>query len=286
MPLSDTRKLGILAGGGPFPARIIETCRRQGRDFFVVAFEDQTDPETVAGTAHAWVRLGAAGTALDLLRHADVKELVLAGRIRRPSLAALRPDARAAKIIARAGARAIGDDGLLSALVRELEESEGFRVVGPQSLVPEDMATEGVYGKIAPDAAALADIERGIEVARAIGALDVGQAAVVEDGIVLAVEAIEGTDAMLARCRALRRRHHGGVLVKVRKPAQEERADLPAIGAATVAAAAKAGLAGIAVEAGGALVIDRAAVVRAADEAGLFVVGVRVEEAADGTRPA
>lgn len=271
-------KLGILAGGGELPARIIEACGKSRREFFVVAFKDQTAAETVAGTPHAWVRLGAAGKTVKLLRQAGVEELVMAGRIRRPSLAALRPDGWTARFIAKAGAMGLGDDGLLSALVRELETVEGFRVVGPESLLPESLATAGVYGVVRPDEQALRDIERGIDVARGIGDLDVGQAAVVQAGLVLAVEAVEGTDAMLERCRGLRREGPGGVLVKVRKPGQESRVDLPTIGVSTVEGAAAAGLDGIAVEAGGGLVVDRAAVVERADEAGLFVIGVAVPD--------
>ena len=220
--------------------------------------------------------MGAAGTLIEKLREAGVEDLVFAGRIRRPSLSALRPDARAAALLARAGARALGDDGLLSAVIRELEEREGFHVIGPDTLLPDDLAPPGVYGAVEPDATALGDIERGIEAARGIGALDIGQAAVVQQGLVLAVEAIEGTDAMLARCADLRRQGPGGVLVKVKKPGQEARADLPTIGVGTVDAAAVAGLRGIAVEAHGSLVIDRAAVVRAADAAAIFVIGVTV----------
>ncbi len=270
------RKLGILAGGGPLPVRLIQSCRASGRQFLVAAFEGQTDPETVDDVPHVWVRLGAAGSLIDRLREAGVEDLVFAGRIRRPSLTALRPDARAVALLARAGGRTLGDDGTLSAIIQELEEREGFRVIGPEALLPDDLAPPGVYGAVEPDAAALGDIERGIAAARGIGALDIGQAAVVQQGLVLAVEAIEGTDAMLARCGELRREGPGGVLVKVKKPSQEARADLPTIGVGTVDAAAAAGLRGIAIEAHGALVIDRSAVARAADAEGIFVIGVSV----------
>ena len=275
-------KLGILAGGGALPVRIIETCRDTGRDFFVLAFEDQTEPETVAGTPHAWVRLGAAGDAIELLHRAGVEDVVMAGAIRRPTLAALRPDLRAAKILGKAGVAMLGDDKLLSAVVRELEEQEGFRVVGPENLLPGTLAAVGILGDHRPDEQADRDIRRGVEVASGIGALDVGQGAVVQQGLVLAVEAVEGTDAMLARAAKLRRDGPGGVLVKVRKPGQESRADLPTIGVATVEAAARAGLRGIAVEAGGALVLDLDSVIRAADEAGLFLLGVEVPEESHG----
>ena len=275
-------KLGILAGGGQLPVRIIEACRQNGRPFFVVAFENQTDPATVGQTPHAWVRLGAGGKALSILRREEVDEIVLAGAIHRPSLRDLRPDAWMAKFLARSGVAMAGDDVMLSALVRELEDAEGYRVLAAYDLLPDALADLGIYGAIEPDALARIDIERGVEVARRIGALDVGQAVVVQQGIVLALEAAEGTDEMLARSARLRRAGPGGVLVKIKKPGQSDRADLPTIGTGTVAAAADAGLRGIAIEAGGTLVVDRDALVRNADAAGLFVTGVRVEESTRG----
>lgn len=273
--MSSNPTLGIVAGGGDLPRRLIDACRARGRPFFVIAFPDQTDPATVADVPHAWVRLGAAGEALAALRAQGVGQLVMAGRIRRPSLAALRPDAFALKVFAKAGLAAFGDDGILKALVRVLEE-EGIAVIGPEAILSDLLATEGVYGRVTPDDAARADIAKGIAVARALGALDIGQAAVVQQGLVLGVEAIEGTDALIARCGELGREGSGGVLVKVKKPEQERRADLPTIGPDTVAHAARAGLRGIAIEAGGALVVDRLKVIADADAAGLFVVGVRV----------
>ena len=200
-------------------------------------------------------------------------ELVLAGGIRRPSLAALRPDWRAAKLFARIGYRAMGDDGLLSAVVKELEQ-EGFRVFGADQLLEGALVSEGTLGRLRPDRQALADIERGIGVARTLGGLDVGQAVIVQQGLVLGIEAIEGTDELLRRCAALRREGPGGVLVKIEKPGQESRADRPTIGLRTVLLAAETGLQGIAVEANATIVLDRDEVIRAADHAGLFLVGV------------
>jgi hypothetical protein len=189
-------------------------------------------------------------------------------------LAALRPDWRAAKMLARIGLRALGDDGFLSAIIKEFE-LEGFHVVGVHDLLGSLLAPEGPLGKIAPDTQAEADIERGLEVAHALGAVDVGQAVVVQQGIVLGLEAAEGTDALIERAGRLQGEGAGGVLVKAVKPGQERRADLPTVGVATVQACARAGLRGIAVEAGMALVIDRPAVATAADDAGLFVAGIK-----------
>ncbi len=200
-------------------------------------------------------------------------ELVLAGSIRRPSLASLRPDWRAAKLFARVGYRALGDDGLLSAVVSELEQ-EGFRVIGVDQLLDQAFVSEGPLGKFRPDPEAQADIEHGLRIARTLGALDIGQAVIVQQGLVLGVEAIEGTDELLQRCRALRREGAGGVLVKIEKPGQERRADRPTIGLRTVELAAETGLRGVAVDANATIVLDRDEIIRAADGAGIFVVGV------------
>lgn len=269
-------KLGVLAGGGPLPARIVEACRATGREVFVLAFEGHTDPQTVADVEHAWSRLGAAGTALKHLQAAGVEELVMAGPIERPSLSDIKPDLTAARFLAGAGKGALGDDGLLSAIIGQLER-RGFRVRGVDEVLGDMLVGEGPLGGHRPGEDAVRDIRRGLAVARAIGAQDVGQAVVVQQGLVLGVEAAEGTDRLLERCGALRRPGSGGVLVKIKKPQQERRADLPTIGTVTVEGAHAAGLAGIAVEAGATLVVDRGAVAAAADAAGLFVVGVAVE---------
>lgn len=267
-------RLGIVAGAGGLPRRLVEACREAGREVFVLALEGAAEPGTVVDVAHAWCRVGAAGRGLAILRENGVDELVLAGGVRRPSLASLRPDWRAAKFLARIGYRALGDDGLLSAVVAELER-EGFRVVGPDQVLDTGIAPEGPFGRLRPDEQALTDIARAERIAQTLGALDIGQAVVVQQGLVLGVEAIEGTDALLRRCAGLRREGPGGVLVKMEKPGQERRADRPTIGPRTVALAAEAGLRGIAVEAGATIVIDRDEVAVAADRAGLFVFGIR-----------
>ena len=269
-------KLAILAGGGSLPARLAHAARGAGREVAMVAFEGHTEPAAVAGLPHLWTRLGAVADIFAFLRREQVAELVFVGPIRRPAFSEIRPDWQGAKILAKIGGRSLGDDGLLRALSAILEE-EGFRVVGVHEILEGLLAPAGPLGALAPDAAAEADIARGIEVARALGRLDVGQATVVQQGLVLGVEGIEGTDALIARCGTLRREGPGGVLVKLKKPQQDRRLDLPTIGVATVENAAAAGLRGIAIEAGGALVMDRAEAVAAADRLGLFVVGIESE---------
>lgn len=267
-------KLGILAGSGRLPGLLIDSCRASGRDFFVLAFKGQADPAVVEGAPHAWVRLGAAGQGFAILRAQGVEELVMAGGVRRPSLIDLRPDLQAIRFFARLGRRGLGDDGLLRAVI-DLLEREGFHVVGADELLPALRAEAGPLGMHRPDGQAGADINRGIEVLSALGTVDIGQAVVVQQGIVLGVEAVEGTDALIERCGALKREGPGGVLVKFSKSGQETRVDLPTIGCDTIERAIAAGLAGIAVEAGATLVVDRAELVRRADQAGLFVIGVQ-----------
>jgi DUF1009 family protein len=270
--------LGILAGGGPFPGKVAEAATARGRPVFIIGFEDFADPAVIGAYPHAVVRLGAAGRMLQLLREHGCHDLVLVGPVRRPSLLDLRPDAEGARIMARIGRAAFaGDDGLLAAVVRVLAE-EGFRILGAHEVLTTALAPAGQAGRVAPDAQAGTDIERGIAVVRALGAADVGQACVVQHGVVLAVEAIEGTDRMIARAAELKRPGPGGVLVKLVKPGQDRRADLPTIGPRTLEAAAAAGLRGVAFEAGGTLVTDLPACIEAADRLGLFLVGVEGKE--------
>ena len=266
-------KVAILAGGGPLPRRIHETCAARGREVFVVAFRGHTDQATVAGLPHMWARLGAFGSVFDRLREEGVREVCLVGDIRRPSVRELMPDWRAAKFLMRTGASRLGDDGLLTALADEFK-IEGFDLVGAHDLLDDLLAQPGLLTRLGPDEDAERDIARGFEIAHTLGSLDVGQAVVVQKGVILAVEAAEGTDALLARCIPLRRDGGGGVLVKAKKPQQDMRLDLPTIGTRTVEGVAAAGLAGIAVEAGGALIVDPAAAVEAADSLGLFVAAV------------
>lgn len=273
-PSEDQRStLGIIAGSGDLPLRMLDACKKQGRSVFVLVFDGSDVQPAVFDAPHARVRFGAVGDALAKLRTAGVEDLVLAGRITRPPLADLRPDAAASKLLARLGTSFFGgDDKLLKAVVKYLEE-EGFRIVGAETILGDVLAPIGPIGKVLPDRKSQDDIALGVEVAKALGALDVGQAVVVQRGMVLGVEAVEGTDALIARCAELRPEGSGGVLVKVKKPQQETRVDLPAIGITTVENLHRAGFAGIAVEAGSALIIGLQDVARLADELGLFIIG-------------
>jgi len=269
-------KLGIIAGQGDLPALVADAAASQGRDTFILALKGQTARDLVEGRDHGWVRLGAVGGAIDALRDAGCREVVFAGAVRRPSLLSLGLDARGAKLFAKFGKAALGDDRLLTVLVKELE-SEGLSVVGADEVLTGLLVAPGVLGRHGPDAGAEIDIALGLKVAREIGALDIGQAVIVQQGIVLGVEGVEGTDGLIRRCADLRRDGPGGVLVKIKKPGQERRVDLPTIGTDTVRGATEAGLRGIVIEAGATLVLHRDAVIAAADAAGLFLVATALE---------
>jgi DUF1009 family protein len=273
---AQVRRLAVLAGSGPLPGEVIDRARQAGRDVFVLAFEGETDPRVVEGVTHQWVRLGEVGRTLRALHDARAEDVVMIGPVRRPPLSGLKLDWRGMQLLARLGRQAgEGDDRLFRAIIGELE-AEGFRVIGADEVAAGLLAPEGLMTKVGPDPAAARDIALGVEVALRLGEFDVGQAVVVREGQVLGSEAVEGTDRLLERCASLRRARPGGVLVKLKKPGQERRADLPTIGPATVSRAAAAQLQGIAVHAGNCLIIDRARVIDAADRAGLFVIGVDV----------
>lgn len=266
--------LAVLAGSGPLPQQVIGAARAAGREVFVLAFEGETEPAAVEGVPHQWVPLGAVGAAFKALHAAGAEEVVMIGPVRRPSFATMKLDWRGMQLLGKLGLRAGGgDDRLFQVIVGELE-AEGFQVIGADDVMGALLAPQGVLTRTAPDAAAERDIAQGLAVAARLGELDVGQAVVVQQGLVLGVEAAEGTDQLLTRCAGLRRDGAGGVLVKLKKPRQERRADLPTIGPDTVRAVAAAGLAGIALHAGNCLIIDQPATIDLADRHGLFVVGV------------
>ncbi len=270
-------KLGLIAGGGELPGLVIAACQASGRPLHVLALKGHAEPDVIGDFPADWIRLGEAATGFSILKKAGVDQVLMIGPVRRPSFSELAPDFKTAAFIARVGLKSLGDDGLLRAVVSELE-SEGFQVIGIDDVLADCLSPLGLFGKIGPDEQAQADIERGIQVALELGRIDVGQSVIVQQGIVLGVEAIEGTDHLIRRCADLKRSGPGGVLVKLKKPGQERRVDLPTIGMTTLREAAAAGLRGIVVQANGSLVLGRAAVAAEADHLGLFIQGIAVNE--------
>ncbi|MES2292094.1 MAG: UDP-2,3-diacylglucosamine diphosphatase LpxI [Pseudomonadota bacterium] len=271
--------LGVIAGGGELPRAVAHSARADGRIVFVVALRGMCG-DWAEEFSHEWVSLGEPGRALKALAGAEAKDVLLAGRVERPKFSELKLDAKGVMVLPRVIAAARqGDDALLRMLVGLFEDA-GFRAVSVAEAAPGLVADEGPLGRILPGDDHKADIARAFSIVRALGALDVGQAAAVCEGLALAVEAAEGTDAMIARIGQLRDNLRGtpqkkrGVLVKALKPTQDTKTDMPVVGVETVRRAAEVGLAGIALESGKSLIVGKRAVAEEADRLGLFVVGI------------
>ncbi len=275
------RKLGVIAGGGALPVKIVTACAAQGAPFHVIRLSGAADAALLTAPGDD-CGIGEAGKIIRILKKENCDAAVFAGTVQRPDFSSMKADWRGAAMLPKIlAAAARGDGAVLSVLVETLE-SEGFEVIGVEEAVSGLTASAGALGAVAPTAANLADIAKAARVVQILGPFDVGQGAVVANGLVIAIEAAEGTDAMLERCASLHNRlSQGGVLVKRPKPGQEMRIDLPVIGAETLRRAARAGLAGIAIEAGVGLIIDSDRVAALADEAGMFVYGFTAAEIVD-----
>ncbi|HWX04688.1 MAG TPA: UDP-2,3-diacylglucosamine diphosphatase LpxI [Bradyrhizobium sp.] len=278
--IAASSPIGLIAAGGVMPFAVADALVARGGNPVLFALKGACDPVAVARFRHHWISVGQIGRAIKLFRAENCRDLVFIGSIVRPALSEIRLDWGTLRVMARLWAAFRGgDDHLLSGIGRILEQ-DGFRMVGIREVAPDLLVPEGCLTRRAGDDAAAADIARGREVLRALSPFDIGQAAVVIDGHVVAVEDIEGTDGLLARVARLRQQGRirakagRGVLVKAPKSGQDLRFDLPTVGPRTIEGAATAGLAGIAVVAGNTIVVEPQAMIAAADAAGLFVTGL------------
>lgn len=269
-----TEKLGLIAGRGLFPLEIARAARARGLSIFAVAIRDNTDPllgELVDETS--WCYLGEIGKLIESFRTAGVTRAVMAGKVLKANLyqdlAALRPDAVALRMVASLRDRK--DDSILGAIADTLRE-HGIELVSQTEWVPELLVGEGVLGAQQITPKQLADVEFGFPIAKAIGGLDIGQTVLVKDRAVMAVEAIEGTDAAIRRGGELA--VNGVCMVKVAKPSQDPRFDVPAIGVETLRNLVEVRAGVLAVEAGKTLIFEREKVLALADAAGIAVMGV------------
>lgn len=276
--------LAIVCGGGSVPQAVAEAAVRKGRRVVLFPVRGWARGDFVATYPHHWIALGQAGRFFRLARAEGCRDVVLIGAMVRPAAWQLRLDWPTVRLLPRVlRAYRGGDDHLLRGVAGILED-HGFRLVGAHDVAPDILVREGVLAGRAPNERDRKDIAQALGLLAAMGPFDVGQAAIVAEGLVLAVEAAEGTDLMLARVAELRRQGRvptpsgSGVLVKGPKPGQDRRLDLPSIGPQTIDGVASAGLAGLAVVAGATIAADPERLVQAADRAGVFVVGVREDE--------
>ena len=275
---SEARPLAILCGGGEFPLEVARAARASGREPFIVGVVGSSDP-AIEAFAHVWVHMGQVGKMFGALKERAVADVAIVGAMTRPEFADLRFDWGALKRAPELVPLFRGGDNRLLVGVAGIFEREGFRVVGAHEIAPQLLAPMGPIGARAASSGAEADARVGAALLAALSPFDAGQGVVVANTRIIAIEAAEGTDAMLARVaelRASRRvRFQGpaGVLVKAPKRGQDLRLDMPTVGPKTIEAARSAQLQGVALAAGRVLIADRQAFSRAADEAGLFVVG-------------
>lgn len=268
MSVDSGGALGLIAGGGGLPLAMARSARRRGRGVAAIALRGQADPRLAEQVSEiAWLHPGEVGAMLDSLHRAGVREAVLAGRMPKRLLfdeaGALHLDERAIALLQGLADRA--DDSILGALA-DLLEREGIRLLGQAELVPELIPGPGVLGRVEPSERQRADVAFGWPIARAIAGLDVGQTLVVKDCAVLAVEAVEGTDAAIRRAGDV---SSGGCVLKVSKPRQDPRFDVPTVGPGTLDAMAESGASLLAFEARRTLVLDRTELVARADAAGI-----------------
>jgi DUF1009 family protein len=276
---AENGPLAIICGGGSLPFAVAQAAQRSGRRVVLFAIRDFADRERVAAFPHHWVSFGQFGLFRRLARQEGCRDVVMIGTVVRPAIWRIRPDLVTLRMLPRIVSMFRGGDNRLLSGVARLFEENGFRLLGAHELAPEILMPQGVLGRVQPHEGDHADIARGLAVLAACSPYDVGQAVVMAQGRVLAIEAAEGTDQMLLRVAQLRASGRiavrGGVLIKAAKRGQDMRVDLPSLGPRTVEGVARAGLAGMAAVAGSAIVAEPDALVRAADDARLFVVGVR-----------
>lgn len=271
-------QLGLIAGGGELPKYVAIGARETGTPITTIALQPFADPADYKNAKA--LHIGQLGKAFKTFKNAGCTHVCMAGMVKRPDFSQIKPDFKAvSKLPSIIRAAGQGDDALLRHMM-SLFEAEGFEIVSPQDICVDLLLGEGVIGAAAFQSIHRDDALKACEIAREIGRLDIGQAAIVARGVTLAVEAQEGTDGMLARVADLPQHLRGstdircGVLAKLIKPAQDTRVDLPAIGPETVRRAAQAGLAGIVAEAGQAFILDRDEVIALADAAGVFIAGI------------
>jgi DUF1009 family protein len=278
--LEISSPIGLIAAGGVMPFAVADSLIARGIQPVLFALKGACDPVRVERFRHHWISVGQLGRAVKLFRSEKCRDLVFIGTLVRPALSEIRLDWGTLRVIGQVWAAFRGgDDHLLSGIGRIFEQ-DGFRMVGIKDVAPDLLMPEGCLTRATPGPDAVADIARGREVLRALSPFDIGQAAIVIDGHVVAVEDIEGTDGLLARVARLRAEGRirasasRGVLVKAPKSGQDLRFDLPTTGPRTVEGAAAANLAGIAIVAGNTIVVEPQAMIEAADAANLFVTGL------------
>lgn len=272
--VKEIKKIGIIAGGGALPGLLVSYCQKEGFPFHMVTFKGQPQPENKKSYAlHIdELALGQVGKVINTFKESQVTHIVMAGHLEKPSLFDLRFDMQGLKLMRQVHRK--HDNEILSAACDFLE-NEGFKITGAHELAPELIMPFGVLGRAIPTESQQADIDIGLEALQHLSTLDIGQAVIVKDGVILGVEAVEGTASLIARCASLRgSKNKGGILVKAAKNGQNLKVDMPTIGDITIEQLAKLNYEGVAVVSGQALMLNIDDAIKIANKQNMFICGV------------
>jgi len=267
-------RLGLIAGNGRFPFLVLDAARALGHDVTVIALKDETFPDLAEAAARApaaafhWIAIGQLGACISLLKAAGVTQAVMAGQVKHTRIFDIKPDMTLLGVLMRLPSK--NTDGIIGGIADALR-GEGIALLDSTAFLAPLLAGDGVLTRRAPTAGERADMEFGYRIADSVAGLDIGQTIVVKSAAVVAVEAMEGTDAVIARAGQLA--GAGACVVKVAKPKQDMRFDVPVVGVSTIAAMTAAGATVLSVDAGKTLMIDGDAVIKAADAADICIVG-------------
>ena len=267
--------IAIIAGKGDLPKMLIKKCQEIGRQFLVILIAGELSNQEFLQFPHKIIEIGHISEVIKILRENNINELVFAGGIAKPSMANLKVDAKGAILMSKIlGNKLFGDDNLLTT-INNFFQKEGFKIIGAEEIIDDLLAKKGILGEIKPAEEFLQDIEIGKNALKIISDLDIGQAVVVQQKQIIGVEAIEGTDALIARCGALKfKTGRTPILIKMKKVGQNNKIDLPSLGVATIENLARNNFAGIVIEAGSTLIINQKEVIKSANQSRLFILSI------------
>jgi DUF1009 family protein len=273
-------KLAIIAGGGDLPGKLINHLINTKQDFYVVGIIGHVKTDLLINVRHSLIRIGQAGLGIKLLKREEITDIIMIGNVKLPSLLNLRPDLRTfiffLRVIIKSAFKFIGDDKILSNAALELER-EGFKIVGIDDVLTDIIAPAGILGSISMNKKFTEDVRIGIDAALKLGRLDKGQAVIVKSGKVVMSEDRGGTAQLINRAKMLSNSNNA-ILIKLKKPGQDTRLDLPTIGIETVKQAFDANLVGIVIQAGATIIVERNAMIDQANKSGLFINSIEVDE--------
>lgn len=273
MNIKNLKKLGIIAGAGYLPRHVYDNCKKKKIDCIVIGLEKETDFSLFNDIEIPKFKIHHISKIVKYMRENGVTHVTLAGKVRRADISRLLLDLKGAKLFALIVANGLSDNAILKTIISFIE-SEGFELVAPEKIAVDIVLQKGVITKTKPDSSAESDIKQGLKILKGISTYDIGQAMIIQNGLILGVEAAEGTDDLLKRCGEIKQEGDKPIMVKICKVDQDRRVDLPCIGPDTIENAKKFGIRGIAAEAGSSLILEQAKTIKLANEYKIFIVGV------------